>query len=264
MAQRTQLKNLIEVGVSQIQENYHLLQDAVVALAQESARTRLDAANITALTDNSTGTPAASLVAVPIGVLAENPASAPTKASFDTQMALVRDAHLELSTKINAAIAVVAGASARVVRNTNGTAVDGTIAAIAAFTNGTDDTVDFATGNAQIVVARNNQAAICAGLNYLRTALGVAPVTDGSGGVFNTSATEYVTVNPAATGAAADDAGDDTMTAASALAALNALKNNLATLAARTNEILGTLAIGPFVVATQNPRTRFKAADVTL
>lgn len=264
MAQRTQLKQVIELGVQQIQANYHLLQDAVVALAQESARTKLDAANLTVITDSTTGTPAASLVAVPVGVLAVNPASAPTKSSFDTQMGLVEDAHEELRGKINAAIAIVAGPNARVIDTMAGATPDNTAAAIAAFTNGTDDTVDFATGNAQIVVARNNQAAICAALNYLRVALGVAPVTDGSGGVFSVSATEYDTTDAAATGAAAADPGDETMTAASAAAAMTALKNNISTLIARTNECLGTLAIGPFVVATSNPRTRFVAADSTL
>ena len=264
MAQQTQINQLIELGVAQVNMNSRDMGLAIAALAQDLARTKLDAANLTVITDNTTGTAAASLVAVPVGVAAVNPASAPTKTSFDTQMGLVEDAHEELRGKINAAIAVVAGSTARVIETASGAAPDNTAAAIAAFTNGTDDTVDLTTGNREIVRARNNQASICAGLNYLRVALGVAPITDGTGGVFTVTSALYPNEDAVATGNAAANPGDATMTAASALASLNALKNNISTLIARTNEVLGTLAIGPFVVATNNPRTRFKLADVTL
>jgi hypothetical protein len=111
---------------------------------------------------------------------------------------------------------------------------------------------------------RNNQASICAGLNYLRIALGVAPVTDNTGGRYVVGDMHYPNEDALATGAAAANPGDASVTAASASAAMTALKNNISTLAARTNELRGTLAIGPFVVATMNPRTRFKLADVTL
>jgi hypothetical protein len=264
MAQQTQINRLIELGVSQVNMNARDLGLAVAALAQDLARTKLDAANLTVITDSTTGTAGASLVAVPLGVQALHGVSAPTKTSFDTQIGLVEDAHEELRGKINAAIAVVAGSAARVIETASGAAPDNTAAAIAAFTNGTDDTVDFVTGNRELLRMRNNQASICAGLNYLRVALGVAPVTDATGGVFSVTSTLYPNEDAVATAAAATNTGDLTMTAASAAAALTALRNNISTLIARTNEVLGTLAIGPFVVATSNPRTRFKAADVTL
>lgn len=264
MAQQTQINRLIELGVAQVNPNFRDMNLAIAALAQDLARTKLDAANLTVITDSTTGTAAASLVAVPNGVEGLHGISAPTKTSFDTQIGLVEDAHEELRTKINAAIVIVAGTAPRMIEAASGAAADNTAAAIAAFTNGTDDTVDFATGNREIVRQRNNQASICAGLNYLRVALGVAPITDNTGGVFTVSSTLYPVSDAVATGPAAADPGDPTMTAASAAAALTALKNNISTLIARTNEVLGTMAIGPFVVATNNPRTRFKSADVTI
>lgn len=264
MAQQKTQNRLIEIGVEMGNMNARDMRLAIASLAQDIARTKLDAANLTTITDNTTGTPGAGLVAVPVGVAAVNPALAPTKASFDTQIGLIEDAHEELRGKINEAILIVAGSAARVIETASGEAPDDTAAAIADFINGTDDTVDFATGNRELVRQRNNQASICAGLNYLRVALGVPPITDGSGGVFELTTTMYPNEDAVATGDAAADPDDPTMTAASAAAAMTALKNNISTLIARTNEVLGTMAIGPFVVATSNPRTRFLTADTTI
>ena len=282
MAQREQNVRLIELGVAQVNINAVDQGLALAALAQEAARTRvkmltiavpqddgaagveLSTPTINDLTDSTTGTAAATLVAVPVAVADVNPTSGPTKASFDTQIGLVEDAHEELVDQINLFIGAVAGNTARTCGATAGAASDGTLAAIAAFTNGVDDLTDPVTGNQQIVIARNNQAALCAGLNYVRVAMGLAPITDTSGGVFTVDADEYVLVDQAATGAAAAEAGDASLTAASALASLNALKNNIATLAETLNAMSGAeLAIGPFVVATRNPRTRFLGADIT-
>lgn len=282
MAQQRTQNRLIELGVAQVNMNARDLGLAMASLAQDQARNRLYVAStavavddgaagvelstptITALTDNTTGTGATSLVAVPVGVAAAHGASAPTKASFDTQMGLVEDAHQELVDQINLMIGAVAGSTARAASDTEGADGDGTLAEIAAFSNSADDSVDLVTGNAQIVIARNNQAALAAALNYIRVAVGVAPFTDSTGGNFAVSATEYVLVDAAATGDAIDTEGQITMSAASALASLNALKNNISSMCDLSDELIGELAIGPFVVATNNPRTRFTLADTTL
>lgn len=58
--------------------------------------------------------------------------------------------------------------------------------------------------------------------------------------------------------------GGETLTDASVDAALGALRDNIATLADALDQARGTLAIGPFVVATDNPRSRFVGADTTV
>jgi len=263
MAQQEQNVRLIELGVAQVNINARDMGLALAALAQESARARVAASAPDALTDSTTGTTAAALVAVPVATAGVNPASGPTKASFDTQIGLVEDAHQELLAKTNELIVLLAGSTARTIGDTAGAAADDTLAAIAAFTNGVDDLTDPVTGNRQIVIARNNQAAIAAGVNYCRIAMGLAPITDNTGGMFGVNADEYLIVDQAATAAAVDTAGGASLLAASAAASMTALKNNISSLATAINAMRGTVAIGPFVVATRNPRTRFLGADVT-
>jgi hypothetical protein len=265
MARQDQNTRVIELGVANVNINARDQGLAIAALAQESARARVAASAPTALTDSSTGTAGAALVAVPLGADAvHDGGSHVPKAGFDTTMGLVEDAHEELLAKTNELIVLIAGSTYPTVAASAGAAADNTIAEIAALTGATNNLVPRADANAQIVIARNNQASIAGAVNVCAVALGLATLPDNSGGAFSKTATEFGIVDAAATGTALATAGDATITLASANAALTALKNNISTLAETINEMRGALAIGPFVIATSNPQTRFVTADTTV
>lgn len=268
MAQRTQLTQIIELGVSQRQMNDHLLHDAVTALAQEAARSRVAASAPSALTDSSGGTAGASLVAVvtpTIGVVDGATTFSP-KAGFDTATAAIEAGHKELATTLNLFLARILGSAGPRVTMAQGGSANGTIEAItAALSAAASGCVSAATARVEINKARNVQAALASALNYCRVAMGLNPVADGSGGQFNRLGTGW-NVNGLARAltAAAATSGQDTLTDASADAALIALRSNIATMAAFLNEMRGTIQMGPFVVATSNPRTRLVPADITV
>lgn len=271
MAQHTQNVRLIELGVAQVGINARDLGLAMAALAQEGARSRVSADAPVALTDSSGGTAVGvfTLARVPMGEVAivDNVMGMAPKGEFDTAMGLIEDGHQELASKVNELIVLAAGTTAAAVSDTAGAAADDTIAAIAgSFTAATTidgEGVDAATGNQQISIARGNQAAIAAAVNYVRVAMGLDVITDNSGGMFERTQTAYVTADQADTAAGAVD-GANSLTNVSGNAALTALRNNIASLAAALNQMRGTVAIGPFVVATHNPRSRFVNADVTV
>jgi hypothetical protein len=269
MPNPNQIVRIIELGVQQTTHHNHRdFQLAVAALAQENARARVSAGSVTDLTDSSTGTATGdnSLQAVvtPTVVAQDGVALLAPKAAFDTQIGLLEDAHRELLTKANEMIALIAAGSPTVADLTLGAAADNIIAAMSAALTGSaaaDQGVEDGTGIAEIVNARNNQASICSAINWVRVAQGLAPITDGSGGVFNKSQTEWQTNNAGPTAAAAA-AGENSLTEASVEAALDALIDNVASMAAALTET-NAPAIGPFVVATNNPRFKFSGGDVT-
>lgn len=266
MAQQNQIVRLIEVGVSQVNTSYRDFGLAIAALAQEFARNRVGAAAPVALTDSTTGTAAATLAAVvtPVAGIKDGAATFALKAAFDTEIGLIEDANRNLLAKTNELIVLITSTGGRKVQDLPlGAAVANILAAITPATvGGVTSVVDATTGIAQIVTARNNQAAIAAGINYCNIAMGLPPVSDFSGGVF-TVTTQYPTVSAAATAAAVTANGASTLTLASVNAALTALTNNISTMAVGLNVMRGAMAIGPFVVATSNPHTRFLGADVT-
>ncbi len=269
MANENQNVRLIELGVQYGNVNYRDMLLALAALAQESARTRVAAASVPDITDSSGGTadPSGALnsVTVPASVVQDGVELLAPKAEFDTQMGLVEDAHRELLTTANLFIAAVSGGVAATVADlTSGAAADATIAAITTTLTGSaaaDQGVEAASGKAQLVVARNNQASICAAINWVRTAQGLAPVADSSGGIFERTQTEYETYDAAATGTAAA-AGEASLGEVETETALTRLRINISTMAAALAEC-DDPQIGPFVVATNNPRFRFVNADVT-
>lgn len=266
MAQRTQLKQLIELGVSHRQMNDHLLHDAVVALAQEAARARVVAANVTALTDSSGGTAqdsngafVLSAVVTPTKGTVDGATAFSPKAGFDTATAAIDDAHGEIATKLGSLLEAVSGSAGVGILGTFGGTAGGTIAAItAALTAATSGCVAAASGISEITKLRNTQAALASALNYVRVAMGLNTIVDGSGGVFTRDVTGWdVTDFERAATATAATSGQETLTDATVDAALGALKNNVATLAAALAEVVDdSWSIGPFVVATSNARTR--------
>ena len=270
MPQRNQLRQQIELGVSQRQMNDHLMHDAVVALAQEAARARIAASAPTALTDSSGGTAAGGFalaaVVTPVEGVVDGATAFSPKAGFDTAITATQAGHKELASKVNELLARITGDAGVRVTMAAGGAANGTIEAItSALTAATSGCVEAASGKAQIVKARNVQAAIASAVNYCRVATGLASLADGSGGVFDrVHAGWNVDADAAAATATAATTGQATLTDASADAALTALRANIASLAAAVNQLRGTLAIGPFVVATSNARTRLRLADTTV
>lgn len=263
MARKDQNVRLIELGVAHVNINARDQGHAIAALAQENARSRVAASAPAPLVDNSSGTTSESLIAVttPSIFKKDGATTLAAKADFDTQIGLLEDAHEELVSKTNELILLVAGPTARKVGATAGEAADNTIAAIADQLGLTTNVVDAVTGIAEINVARNNQAALAAGINYVSVAMGMSTLPDNCGGIFDLNATNYVMTDASTTAAAITADGEDSLTLASVNSAMGALRNNVATMSAKLNELRGTINVGPFVVATSSPRTRFLAAD---
>ena len=268
MAQRAQIKQIIELGVSHRQMNDHLVQDAVAALAQEAARARVAASAPGALTDSTGGTGGAALVAIvtPTKGVVDGVTAFSPKAGFDTATAAIEAAHKELATTLNLFLARITGASGPRITMTAGGVTNATLEAItSALTAAASGTLDATTGIAEINKARNVQAALASAMNYCRVAMGLAPIADGSGGLFNRTTSGWnVDAFVRAVTASSPANGGETLTDATVDAALGALRNNISTIAMVLNVMRGTLNIGPFVVATSNPRTRLVAGDVTV
>jgi hypothetical protein len=269
MAQQNQINTIIELGVSQANVNARDQNLAIAALAQENARARVSAGSVTDLTDNSSGTAASgnALAAVvnPTTVAQDGAALLAPKAAFDTQIGLIEDAHEELGVKASEIIALIASGSRTVSSIDAAATADDTIAAITSALTGSaaaDQGVPAADGIAQIVHARNVQATLAAAINWLRVAQGLAPITDNSGGHAYISDSAWGTIADAAATGTAAAAGENSLSETTVEAALAALNNNIASMAAALTEA-NAPAIGPFVVATNNPRTRFSAGDVT-
>lgn len=266
MAQQNQIKRIIEIGVSQANINARDQNLAIAALAQENARARVSAGSVTNLTDSSGGTAASgnalAAVVTPTVVAQDGAALLAPKAAFDTQIGLIEDAHEEIGAKAAAIIDLIASGSKKPSSIDAAAAADNTIAAITVALTGSaaaDQGVEDATGIAQIVQARNIQATLAAAVNWISVAQGLPPIADGSGGVVIDT---YTLPDAAATGTAAA-ATENSLTEASVEAALSALRNNISSLAAQLTAA-NAPAIGPFVVATNNPNWKFRTGDVTV
>lgn len=265
MAQQNQIKRIIEVGVAQANLNARDMNLAIAALAQESARARVSAGSVTDLTDNSGGTDGTNVLVVvttPTIVAQDGVALLAPKAAFDTQIGLIEDAHEELGVKAAEMIDLIAVGSSKPASIAAAATADDTIAAITVALTGAataDQGVEASSGIAQIVQARNIQATLAKAVNWINVAQGLPPLTDNSGGYV---IEDYALPDAAATGTAAA-AGENSLTETSVEAALAALRNNIATLAASL-ATANAPAIGPFVVATHNPNWKFNAGDVTV
>lgn len=269
MPNPNQIVRIIELGVQQTSSiNHRDMMLAIAALAQEGARARVSAGTVADITDSSTGTAnggnALTAIVSPAVVAQNGVALLAPKAGFDTAIGLIEDGHRELAVKANELIALIATGSATVEDLTLGAAANDIIAATATALTGVsaaDVGVDATTGLAEINKARNNQAAIAAAINWIRVAVGLAPITDGSGGVFTRTQASYPTEDAAATAAAAAALGNS-LHEVGTETALGALVDNIASMTAALTEA-NAPAIGPFVVATNNPRFRFVGGDVT-
>lgn len=268
MAQRTQITQIIELGVAQATINHVDLNSAIAALAQENARARVDGGSVTDLTDNSGGSDAGALAAVvtPTIVAQDGVALLAPKAAFDTAIGVIEDGHEEIGVKASETIQLIASGARSVSNIDAAEEADDTIAAVTTALTGSADAdqgVPAADGITQIVQARNIQSTLCAAVNWVRVAQGLPPIADNSGGNGYYGAAAWGPLPDAAATGTAAAAGEDSLTEVSVEAALGALVDNIASLAAALAEA-NAPAIGPFVVATHNPRTRFTAGDTTV
>lgn len=266
MAQQNQIKRIIQVGVAQANMNARDQNLAIAALAQENARTRVSAGSVTDLTDSSGGTAASgnalAAVVTPSVVAQDGVALLAPKAGFDTQIGLIEDAHEELGVKAAELVDLIAVGSPKPSSIDAAATADDTVAAITPALTGVtaaDAGVEDATGIAQINQARNIQATLAASINWVRVAQGLAPIADSSGGMIIDG---YTLPDAAATGTAAP-ATENSLDEVETEAALTALRNNIASMAAALTEA-NAPAIGPFVVATNNPGWKFDDGDVTV
>lgn len=274
---RKQLTQILELGVSHAQMNYHLLQDAVFALAVQNARQRLSffvagqTPLIDVLTDNSGGTASGSnLVNIPpiAGGIVDGTTAFATKAGFDTATAAIEAAHGEIANKINKLInAAITGQISVDYLHIEYAAVSGSDDTIAAITStlvgATSGCVALQDARRELLKIRNVQANLVSAFNYLAVATGEATLGDYTAGMVFRDNVGWIldsSQERALTGDAAI-ATEETATVASVNAALEAAVDNIALLAASLNDYSGDLGDVTHVVATTNPRTRLRAAQ---
>lgn len=218
-------------------------QHLIVAIAQQHARQAASA--VSALTDSSGGTASASRVVVDVladlANVANSGGNLATATSALASLNLVKDALLELATKANAvADAVGFSAADKIVYNGGGTAVDGTIAAIAASTAG-------ATGaqatnlNASILALNEAMFSVSHLVNKLAIAQGKPQLVIQIDG-------EYDETVAAITLAAGSDASPG-VTKVALDAKLTLYAANVATIAARINDLRAAFVPEVVVVA---------------
>jgi hypothetical protein len=214
----------------------------IEALVANSNRALLQAASIAALTDSSTGTPGASLVAVvtpPTKGIASGSNLAP-RAAFNTAIGVVNNAITVLAKYLNdnvhtplAEVAITLG---------NGTvATPGTIPTMTKALTATDGSSSSgmlrSEAVAQLTIARNNLATVVAAYNRIASTTGQAYLTDATGGKADT-VTFKLSNQGTATTVVASTAGQDLALDTEVDAALLQLANNVATVASKLSTSL--------------------------
>lgn len=217
--------------------------DIIVALSVNSARAAVDALDITAITDNSTGVGGSAIVAVNTqdAKVAQSGANLGSRTAFNTAIGKVNNALSVLASYLSGNGWEAIGQTA-LAGYDGAIAVAGTVPALDKVVAG----VDGSAGNSMLRVefnsaisrARNNLATLVRVYNSLAVSLGVATLVDGSGGAASgTNAFLGNLTAPTAVGAGAV-ATSDLATKAAADAALTALANNIATLSDKIDAVL--------------------------
>lgn len=224
------------------------IRPLIERLAQQGARAALTVP--TAIIDSSTGVAAATVVAVPLPgkfTHVDGQSDLAQLASFNTAAITINNGiavlaeHLSVNGNVKLNIPAITGGDGVI-------AVSGTVPAATKTVTGVDGATATALGRLEagsaLSALRNNLATVVRAYNALAVAIGVDTLTDNSGG--KPTLTDYTLVNRvvAATGVAA--AGDAASKAA-VDAALTALANDIATVAAKINTSL-------FVAGTINNR----------
>lgn len=269
MKPSAQINKVIELGVMMTDPIMKPFQQAVIALAQQQARIKVKAAAVAALTDSSGGIasvaspPKVVAGTLPVSTVSDGVALMAPKTGFDTAVAAIYAGQEELAAKITAIKAVIDPTrSLTVFAGTN----DGTIAAVttALTGNATTGMVAAASALTQLKRLRQNFSVLTSAINYLRVAVGLAPIEDGTAESIDTSGANWVGVATAAT-ATAVTTGGASLPEVATETFLTAMTANLATLAVAVNQVraIDDANVGPFVVATDRQRTKFRSADVT-
>lgn len=219
--------------------NHSDFVDALRALAQDGARSRLEISAISDIVDNTTGVAAAAIVAVgtPANANASGTNLAP-KAAFDTAMGKLDDAGASLARTLNEYLGLL---GADLLAWSVGTVTQGTIPALdkaLAAVDGSGDTgVEAVSGRAALVTARNNFATLMKIANKVSAALGDTTLSDWTGGAADEGG---AIAGIAATDAGVDGIGENYSLLDTAVdTELDNLANNYATLLNYLNDLLG-------------------------
>lgn len=225
------------------------LIDFVEAVARNNARSILSSANLAALTDSSTGTAGSTftpVLTVDTKVVLSGTNLSP-RDGFNTAIGVTDNAIAVLATYFN--VAFTALGIPLITLGTGNVVTPATIPAQTKTIAGVDGTAGNGMlrfdANAALVRARNNFSTLIRAYNTVAVALGVATIADNTGGSVpgalmvvgaKLTAGTAISAGAVATSDLASKAGID--------AALTALANNIATLAAKTSNPLflaGTL-----------------------
>lgn len=203
---------------------------------------RLVAANVTDLTDSSSGTSNGNTVAAIPSLAAYTTAGTDLspKAGWDTAMGKVRNAIATLAAQVNTIHAKLPVGA--LTDNSGGTSGAGTVAALdktLTAVDGTDNTgLAYASAQAQVVAFRNAISELIVAVNKVAVATGKTALTDSTGGtpaytatIPALTATSGSGVTGAAANGVADTVGDATLTA---------FAHAIATIAAKLNACTGS------------------------
>ena len=199
-------------------------------------------ASTTVVTDSTGGAPAAALVADANPAAASGAAttSAP-KTAFDAQLVAINDAIAQLTLKTN--IVLNEYDLAPLVNNTGVTALDSTLDALGVTLSAVDGStsglaLDNVTAFARMATIRNNLSSLGAKLNLLAPSFGVPSLgADALGGAVSGAIAAV-----AATAAAVGGGVNDTILNTAVNTWLSTNRNNISTLAALLNTMLGSSA----------------------
>jgi len=212
------------------------LAAVVRGLAQDNAAIKLQTAGITDFTDNSTGVAAAALVAMatPSAAYDGSSSGASPTAGFNTAADGLEDAFAVMADHLNRARGRIG--LPLLSWTTGAIATGGTIPSItkALTTTSGATAIDYTTGLARMVAVRGNVRILAKALNELLTAVGSAKITDGSTGEFDGMAMGAVADATGGTGA---PAGTTSISDTVMDAFLDAVANNIASMAYAYNNI---------------------------
>jgi len=215
------------------------LANVVRGMAQDAARIKLDIAGVTDMTDNTTGTAAASVVALslPPQFDATSVDGAPT-AGFNTAANKLEDAFAAMADSMND---VRVRLGLKLLSWTTGSiATRHTIPALDLTLTGDTgaNAVDFATGRNRVSLLRDNVSLLTYALNEVATALGEPTTLGNIGGTVDRSGLVLKAVSDA-TGGTGSPAGTTSIADTVMDTFLTAIAANMATIAAEWSRIVG-------------------------
>lgn len=222
---------------------YGMKHDDVVkalrGLAQDNARNRIEVASLTDVTDSTGGTAGTTTVAVTTpSAFTVTATDASPKAGFDTATGKLANCAAEFADFLNPILATLG--LEQIVQGNGTVGSAGTLAALDLTLTAVDGSgstaLEAVSAAAQIVIARNNQATILRKINEICTAVGDNTLANNTGGT--PDKTTFTLDDRAATSAGVDGTALSTLSDTAVDAALTALGNNYATMAAHINTTL--------------------------